>query len=86
MESLVEDMTQDEPSLRPTMDEVAERFGAILRRLSSRKLRSSLRLRLSHGEEEPWAYRVVWNVWHAYFTLKFILRRHKALPTPPLSA
>ncbi|KAF7291039.1 Protein kinase domain-containing protein [Mycena chlorophos] len=40
MKDLVADMTQDEPSKRPTIDEAAARFAQIQRGLSSWKLRS----------------------------------------------
>ncbi|KAJ6618129.1 hypothetical protein B0H10DRAFT_2176290 [Mycena sp. CBHHK59/15] len=40
MEPLVNDMVQDDPSLRPTMDEVVEHFEEAVRGLSRRKLRS----------------------------------------------
>ncbi|KAJ7450494.1 hypothetical protein B0H11DRAFT_2331022 [Mycena galericulata] len=37
---LMTDMIQDDPALRPTMDEVVQRFEELVRGLSSRKLRS----------------------------------------------
>ncbi|KAJ7502438.1 hypothetical protein B0H11DRAFT_1907015 [Mycena galericulata] len=40
MRSLVADMVQGDPTLRPSMDEVVERFEEIVRGLSGRKLRS----------------------------------------------
>jgi hypothetical protein len=42
MLQLVTDMVQDDPSKRPTMDEVIVRFDEIVRGLSSWKLRSSV--------------------------------------------
>ena len=40
MAGLVNDMVQDDPSKRPTMDEVVARFEGIRRALSRSKLRS----------------------------------------------
>jgi hypothetical protein len=40
MEGLVKDMVRDDPTKRPTMDEVVTRFEAIRRDLSTRKLRA----------------------------------------------
>ncbi|KAH7920626.1 hypothetical protein BV22DRAFT_1020849 [Leucogyrophana mollusca] len=40
MEPLVNDMVQDDPAKRPTMDQVVERFDAMRKELSSWKLRS----------------------------------------------
>jgi hypothetical protein len=40
MKPLVDDMVQDDPTKRPTMDEVVARFEVIRKNLSSWKLRS----------------------------------------------
>ena len=50
MESLVEDMTQDEPSLRPTMDEVVDRFTDIALCIPERAMTKPLR--------KPWRSRL----------------------------
>jgi hypothetical protein len=51
MEALVDDMVQDDPSKRPTMDQVVERFGHIRKDLSGLKLRA----RLASRDEGPLA-------------------------------
>ena len=45
LEPLVAEMTQEEPALRPTMDEAVDRFAAATARLSDRAMTKSLRRR-----------------------------------------
>lgn len=42
MDALVRDMVQDEPGMRPTMDQVLERFESIRKGLTSTKLRARI--------------------------------------------
>ena len=39
MDALIADMVQDEPTKRPTMDQVAERFSRVRKDLTGSKLR-----------------------------------------------
>jgi hypothetical protein len=42
MDALVADMVQDEPTKRPTMDQVVERFGRVRKDLTGSKLRARI--------------------------------------------
>jgi hypothetical protein len=73
---LVSDMVQDDPTKRPTMDEVVSRFGTILKGLSSWKLRSGV---VSRKDFSFPIHRVV-----AHWTRRvgFIVRRVPPMPVP----
>jgi hypothetical protein len=78
---LVTDMTQDDPSKRPTMDEVVARFDEIVRGLSTWKLRSrvvgvrDLAIASFFRDFSHWGRR-----------LKYIVQRVPPIPTPAPTA
>ncbi|OCH90192.1 hypothetical protein OBBRIDRAFT_826066 [Obba rivulosa] len=77
MKPLVEDMIQDDPSKRPTIQKVVARFDTIWQSLGSRKLRS----RLVACDEDLFTtfFR---NTGHRFRTAYYILARYRAVPTP----
>ncbi|KAL4242883.1 hypothetical protein ABKN59_011625 [Abortiporus biennis] len=76
---LVEDMVQDEPSKRPTMEEVNKRFMEIYHHFPKSKLRS----RLVGQRESKDPLLVVQRYIHHYVrTLIHILLRRNPLPIP----
>ncbi|KAJ6507307.1 kinase-like domain-containing protein [Mycena vitilis] len=73
---LVADMVQDDPTQRPTIDDVVAQFAVIQKELSCWKLRS----RVVGQREFPYVpHRVVG---HWYRRIRFILLRVPAIPTP----
>ncbi|EMD38837.1 hypothetical protein CERSUDRAFT_112564 [Gelatoporia subvermispora B] len=77
MEPLVTDMVQDDPSRRPPIQQVADRFAKLLSSLKGRQLRS----RLIYVKEDP-ALRFFRDVRHFFLTSYYLLARYPALPTP----
>ena len=77
MNDLVADMTQDDPTKRPNMDEVVARFEEIRKSLSSWKLRSRLVRRKDNA-----LVGVFRSFAHWTRRIGFILRRVPAIPTP----
>ncbi|KAI0775850.1 kinase-like domain-containing protein [Trametes elegans] len=75
MQPLVDDMVQEEPASRPTMDQVVARFDVLLGSLSSWKLRSRLPQR-----NEFWLVRWFRVTAHAFRTLHYLLTFRPALP------
>ncbi|KAH7889055.1 hypothetical protein F5I97DRAFT_1935427 [Phlebopus sp. FC_14] len=77
MVPLLADMLQDDPSKRPTMDEVVQRFDSIRASLSSWKLRSRVVERHESAMERMTRATAHWarRVW-------FVVRRVPAIPTP----
>ncbi|KAJ7782463.1 hypothetical protein DFH07DRAFT_764611 [Mycena maculata] len=73
---LVSDMVQDDPSKRPTIDEVVDRFDKIRNELSSWKLRS----RIVKEGESHWHWARV--VEHWFRRIGFVLMRVPAVPAP----
>ena len=78
MRPLITDMVQRDPSQRPTMDEVVERFGAIRAGLNSRKLRSRI---ISKGENLY--QRMTRGTFHWLRQIGYITRGIPAIPTSP---
>jgi serine/threonine protein kinase len=78
MAPLVTDMVQDEPSKRPTIDEVVTRFEEIRKGLSSWKLRS----RVSKEKDNVIATALTRVVPHWARRVGFIAKRVPAIPTP----
>ncbi|KAN0084563.1 Protein kinase-like domain containing protein [Tylopilus felleus] len=78
MRPLITDMVQRDPSKRPTMDEVVERFGAIRAGLNSRTLRSRI---ISKGENLY--QRVTRGTFHWLRQIGYITRGIPAIPTSP---
>ncbi|KAH8107731.1 kinase-like domain-containing protein [Cristinia sonorae] len=80
MVPLVNDMVQDDPSKRPTMDEVVDRFAKLYKPLPWWRLRSRLR-----DHDESTLIRVASNVYHFFRTTTQIVTFRKAMPRPPKS-
>jgi len=77
MEPLVTDMVQDDPTKRPTMDEVVTRFSEIKNKLSTWKLRSRMA-----RKNELWPVTAWRTVRHWYWTVGYVFGRKAAIPEP----
>ncbi|KAJ8509304.1 hypothetical protein ONZ45_g8518 [Pleurotus djamor] len=77
MKPLVADMTNPDPSKRPTMDEVVERFEKIRKGLSSWKLRSRV-----VKADEIYVVGVVRSIGHFARRAIYMATRVPAIPTP----
>ncbi|KIK54378.1 hypothetical protein GYMLUDRAFT_232052 [Collybiopsis luxurians FD-317 M1] len=75
LRQLVNDMTQDDPSKRPSMDEVMLRFSSIVRSLSWYKLRSRAVKR-----EETLFLRPFRGLSHLFWTCEMIIKRRTSIP------
>ena len=75
MDPLIRDMVQDNPDLRPTIDEARARFLEIRASLSTWKLRS----RLVHRKD--WAFVGFFRAWrHVIRTVEYVMMRKPAIP------
>lgn len=72
---LVEDMIQADPSKRPTMAEVVDRFSKIRSNLSRWKLRSRLALVNEAGSDK-----ILRGIYHSFWAVYQILLRRAAMP------
>lgn len=80
MQPLVDDMIQDDPHKRPTIDEVVARFDQLIPTLSTWTLRSRL---IELEESEKWPIcRVLRRVHHFFRTSAHILTFHNSIPRP----
>jgi hypothetical protein len=77
MGPLVTDMVHDDPTKRPTMDEVVTRFGEIKNKLRTWKLRSRIA-----RKNELWPITAFRTVRHWYWTVGYTLCRRAAIPEP----
>ncbi|KAJ6625289.1 hypothetical protein B0H10DRAFT_2315107 [Mycena sp. CBHHK59/15] len=77
MDTLVADMVHEDPTKRPTMDEVVRRFSEIRAGLSDWKLRSRV---ASEGENS--VFGIFRSARHWVRQLGFMSRRIAAIPTP----
>ena len=77
MQPLVADMVQIDPSKRPTMDEVVERFETIRGGLGKWKLRSRV-----VDLDQSMLKQIFGTAWHWVRQLEFMARRLPALPRP----
>ncbi len=77
MKVFIAEMVQEDPTKRPTMDEVVARFSEIKNKLSTWKLRS----RLVH-KKEIFPFKVWRTVGHWYRTVSYVLSRKAAIPDP----
>lgn len=77
MQALISDMVQRDPSKRPTMDEVVNRFHAIQSGLSSWKLRSR-----AIDKEENTLDGVLRGISHWMRRVRLMTRGVPAMPTP----
>ncbi|KAH8107741.1 hypothetical protein BXZ70DRAFT_884754 [Cristinia sonorae] len=75
MTSLIDDMVQDDPSKRPTMDEVVDRFEKLYKALPSSALRSRFSGEGKRGIVRP--------LYHLVLNTIYGLMGRKALPRPP---
>ncbi|KAG2135813.1 hypothetical protein DEU56DRAFT_737574 [Suillus clintonianus] len=76
MKELIDDMVQDDPAKRPSMDEVVSRYEVISKGLSTWKLRSRVK---SVNENSLTA--IFRGVVHWSLHLQYLLRRLPAIPT-----
>ena len=74
MEPLVTDMVQDDPTMRPTIDDVVSRFDDIRRSLSTWKLRSR-----AVKKKEDGIVGLYRGTIHAFKFIVYVLKR-----TPPV--
>ena len=77
MEPLVTDMVQDDPTKRPTMDDVVTRFSESKNKLSTWSLRSRIA-----RKDEIWPITAWKSVRHWYWTVGYLLGRKAAIPEP----
>ena len=77
MKELIADMVQEDPTKRPTMDEVVARFPEVRNKLSTWKLRSRL-----VRKKEILPVKVWRTVGHWYRTAGYVLSRKAAIPDP----
>ncbi|KAG2126000.1 uncharacterized protein EDB93DRAFT_1189164 [Suillus bovinus] len=77
LKPLVDDMVQDDPSGRPTMEVVVQRFDSICKKLSTWKLRSRI-ISVDDGLLENMYYGTI----HWRRRIGFIVRRVSAIPRP----
>ena len=77
MEPLATDMVQNDPTKRPTMDEVVTRFSEIRGKLGSWKLRSRMARKY-----ELWPVAAWRSVRHWYWTVGYVVGRKAAIPEP----
>ncbi|KAL4249024.1 hypothetical protein ABKN59_007332 [Abortiporus biennis] len=74
---LLNDMIQPDPTKRPDIDQVVERYAEIYKALSTRKLRSRV-VRKVYGRVEN----AVRNIIHFFRTCVYIITRTSPIPTP----
>ncbi|KAL1945766.1 hypothetical protein VTO73DRAFT_1768 [Trametes versicolor] len=77
LEPLVQDMVQDDPTKRPTIQDVIGQFDELVKPLGSQKLRSRLIYR-KEGAGDALVRRIA----HAFWTARYILTRKPAIPRP----
>jgi hypothetical protein len=77
MDVLITDMVQEDPTKRPTMDEVVTRFSEIKNTLTTWKLRSRL-----VRKKEIFPLKVWRTVGHWYRTIGYVIGRKAAIPEP----
>jgi len=77
IQPLVDDMVQDDPAKRPTIDQVVVRFADMSGKLGSWHLRSRLIPR-----DEYWIVRMYRSIRHIFRTIGYIITRRPAIPTP----
>jgi len=77
MNGLIADMVQEDPTKRPTMDEVVSRISEIKKKLGTWKSRSRMA-----RKKEFWPLKVWRIVGHWYRTIGYVLGRKPAIPDP----
>jgi hypothetical protein len=73
MESLVADMVQDDPTKRPSIDEVATRFSVTRKKLGTIKLRSRIGRRTE-------AFGLVRDLAHIFTSARYVLQGIAPIP------
>jgi hypothetical protein len=77
MQPLIADMVQEDPTKRPTMDEVVTRFAGVRKKLSTWKLRSRMPRNI-----EVWPVTAWRSVAHWCRTIGYVLARKAPIPDP----
>ncbi|KAJ3845458.1 kinase-like domain-containing protein [Lentinula raphanica] len=77
LRSLVEDMVGDDPSKRPTMDEVASRFSQIVEQVPWWKLRARTTKKDENSLIKPFR-----ALYHGFWTASMMLLSKPAIPSP----
>ncbi|KAJ6580065.1 hypothetical protein DFH09DRAFT_1246054 [Mycena vulgaris] len=72
---LIDDMTQEEPAARPTMDDVVLRFHSILDGLTTRKLRSRVAI-----VDDPFGF--YFAITHWIRRISYLVHRTASVPSP----
>jgi len=73
MESLVADMVQDDPTKRPSIDEVTTRFSVTRKKLGTIKLRSRIGRRTE-------AFGLVRDLAHVFTSARYVLQGIAPIP------
>ena len=77
MKELVEAMTDENPAVRPTIEEVVEKFEHIRASLSTIKLRSPIT-----RKKDPILFTVFRHVLQLTRTVPYVIHRRPAIPIP----
>jgi hypothetical protein len=77
MKELVDTMTNDTPEMRPTIEEVVEKFDRIRGSLSEIKLRSPIT-----RKNGPILFAVFWHAVQLTRTARYIIHQRPAIPVP----
>lgn len=75
MKGLIDDMVQNDPSKRPSMDEVVSRYDVIYKGLGAWKLRSRIK-----SVDEDFLSGIFRGIVHWSRCVQYLLRRLPALP------
>ncbi|KAI9450986.1 kinase-like domain-containing protein [Lactarius psammicola] len=75
MENLVAKMTQDDPAVRPPIEDVLEEFSRIRASLGKRKLRSAIT-----SKNAPKVFGIIRQAWQSVRTLRYVVSRRPAIP------
>ena len=79
MKPLLDDMVQDDPSKRPSMNEVVKRFEEIVQGLTQWKLRSRIVPRMKYFSQRIQSHFQVVSHWKRKLT--YIMNKTPAIPT-----
>ena len=77
LNGLIADMVQEDPTKRPTMNEVVGRFSEIKKKLSTWKSRSRM-----VRKKEFWPFNVWRTIEHWLRTIDYVVGRKPAIPDP----
>ena len=79
MKPLLDDMVQDDPSKRPSMNEVVKRFEEIVQGLTQWKLRSRIVPRMKYFSQRIQSHFHIVSHWKRKLT--YIMNKTPAIPT-----